>query len=287
VEKPLWQANFDNTFSDHGGYGFSDRDGSPAASVSLSTNLTGGVGGSASLEYAINFSAWSNNPPVSYSGFGLGAEESPLPYPLTSSSQASYRIYFSAKVGGTAADVTNVPGAVDLTFFVPTNTLTPANTSPTVVFDLNASLVLTTNWQSYEFDGTAMQIASYISGAQTLFDQYVSRVNQMELQLTVEGNPNVATLFGYDGNNTVEIDNLKVVELVPGLAPLTLIQTNRQTQVMWADPDPTIGGMAELQCATDVAGPYLEVTGASSASASPYTVTPGSQQQFFRTAWVP
>ena len=287
VEKPLWQANFDNTFSDHGGYGFSDRDGSPAAVASLSTNLTGGVGGSASLEYTINFSAWSNSPPVSYSGFGLGAEESPLPYPLTSSSQASYRIYFSAKVGGTSAGVTNVPGAVDLTFFVPAGTLTPANTSPSAVFDLNASLVLTTNWQAYEFDGTAMQVASYISGAQTLFDQYVSQVNQMELQLTVEGSPNVATLFGYDNNNTVDIDNLKVVELVPGLAPLTMTQINGQAQIVWQDPDPTIGGMAGLQCATDVTGPYLDVAGASSAAASPYTMPLGNRQQFFRTTWVP
>ena len=108
----------------------------------------------------------------------------------------------------------------------------------------------------------------------------------MELQLAVDGNPNVAALFGYDKNNTVDIDSIKVVELVPGLAPLTVIQTGGQAKVMWADP--TSSGTAQLQSATNVAGPYLDVAGASSAAtASPYTVPPGSNQQFFRNVWVP
>jgi len=54
---------------------------------------------------------------------------------------------------------------------------------------------------------------------------------------------------------------------------------------MWADP--TTGGLAKLQSATSVAGPYLDVPGAGSAMASPYTVPPGSQQKFYRTVWVP
>jgi hypothetical protein len=287
VEKVIWQANFDSTLPSGYDYGFSDRDGSPAATGSWAINPTGGVGGSASLEYTVNLSSWSSSPPISYSGFGVGANETPLPYALTSSSQASYRVYLSAKVGGTSAGVTNVPGAVDLTFFVPAGTLTPSNAAPAAVFDLNASLVLSTNWQTYEFDGTAMQVASYINGAQALFNQYVSQVNQMELQVTVQGGPDVGTLFGYDANNTVDIDNLKVVQLVPGLAPLMLIRTNSQSQIIWADPNPTIGGMAGLQCATGVSGPYLDITGAASAAASPYTVPPGNPQQFFRTVWIP
>lgn len=244
VEKPIWQANFYSTFPNDGGYGFSDRDGSPAASGNLSTNLTGGLDGRAALEYRVDLSAWSNSPPGSYSGFGLGTQESPLPYTLASSSQASYRIYFSAKLGGTSTGVTNVPGAVDLTFLVPAGTLSPANSAPAAIFDLNSSLVLSTNWQSYEFDGTGMQIAAYLNGAQALFNQYVSKVNQMELQLSVNGSPNVASLFGYDNNNTVDVDNIKVVELVPQPTPTTLIQTNRPTQVMRAPP--TTRGMPEF-----------------------------------------
>ena len=277
AEKPIWQANFDSTFPNNGGYGFSDRDGSPAASGSLSTNLTGGVGGSASLEYTVNFSSWSNSPPVSYSGFGVGVTEDPLPYTLTSSNAASYRVYLSAKVGGTSAGVTSVPGAVDLTFSIPNGT---------EVCDLTSSLALSTNWQSYVF--TNLQIATWLTGAQQLLNQNVTNVNKMEVQLTVDGSPDVGTLFGYDNNNTVDIDNIKVVQLVPRLASLTVIQTNGQTMVMWVDPDPTVGGTAQLQSTTNVAGPYLDVAGASSAAtASPYIVQVGGKQQFFRAVWVP
>jgi len=194
----------------------------------------------------VDLSSWSNSPPVSYSGFGIGVTETPLPYMLNNSSQVSYRVYLSAKVGGTSAGVTNVPGAVDLSFFVPANTLTPSNAAPAAVFDLTLSLVLSTNWQSYVFDrGTNMQIASWLTGAQQLFNQNVTNVNQMELQISIQGSPNIATPFGYDTNNRVDIDNIKVVELVPALAPLTVLQTNGQAQVMWADP--TAGGIAELQ----------------------------------------
>jgi hypothetical protein len=263
TEKPIWQANFDTAFPNGGGYGFSDRDGSPSASGSLSTNLTGGMSGSASLEYTVNFSSWSNSPPSNYSGFGVGAVEEPLPYTLTSANQASYRVYLSAKVGGTSAGVTNVPGVVDLQFFVPAGTLTPANGGPAVVFDLKSSLVLSTNWQSYVFDGTAMQVGTYISGAQALFNQHVSQVNQLEVQVTVQGSPDVGTLFGYDKNSTVDIDDIKVVELVPGLAPRKV----SQTKVMQADP--MAGRTAHLQSATNVAEPYLGVAAGPSAKASP------------------
>jgi hypothetical protein len=276
VETPIWQANFDSTFPSGYNYGFSDRDGSPAATGNWFLNAAGGVGGSASLEYTVDLSSWSSSPPISYSGFGVGANENPLPYALTSSSQASYRVYFSAKVGETGPGVTSVPGNVDLSFFTPAQE----------VFDLTSSLALSTNWQAYVFDGgTNMQVATWLTGAQQLFNQNVSQVNQMELQVSVAGSPDVGKLFDYATNATVDIDNINVVQLVPGLAPLTLSQTNGQARVMWGDP--STGGTAKLQSATNIGGPYLDVAGASSAAASPYTVPPGGQQQFFRTVWVP
>ncbi|HEY1787882.1 MAG TPA: hypothetical protein VGJ73_06985 [Verrucomicrobiae bacterium] len=277
VEQTIWQANFDNTFPNDGDYGFNDRDGSPNATSNWAINPTGGMGGSASFEYTIDFSSWSNNPPVNYSGFGLGGDESPLPYALTSSSHASYRIYLSAKVGGTSAGVTNIPGQVDLSFFIPNGT---------EVYDLTSPFEFSTNWQSYEFDGaTSLQVATWLTGAQTTFNQDVSQVNKIELQLSAQGSPDIGAPFGFATNATMDIDNIKVVELVPGLAPITVIRSNGQTQVIWTDP--ATGGTAQLQSATSVNGPYTDVAGAVSATASPYIVPSGSQQQFFRTAWVP
>jgi hypothetical protein len=284
-EKLIWQANFDTTFPNVGGYGFHYRDTPPAdnATGTLTTNLTGGVGGSASLEYTADLSSWISSPPTSFSGFGVGATENPLPYVLSSAAVASYRVYLSAKVGGASSGVTNFPGVVDLFFKVPPGTLTPSNTTEATVLDLNPSLTLKTNWQSYVFNN--MPIGIFNGGSQALFNQYVSNVNQLQLQVVPQGNPNAATLFGYDANNTVDIDNIKVVQVVTGLAPIMVVRTNNQVQVIWTDP-PT-GGAAKLQGATNVAGSYFDVSGAPSGASSPYTVPPGNHQQFFRTVWVP
>jgi hypothetical protein len=176
-----------------------------------------------------------------------------------------------------SAGVTNVSGVMDLLFRA------PSNATEIVVFDLNPTITFTTNWQSYVFNN--MPIGVNNGGSQALFNQYVSQVNQLSVQVVPQGSPNVATLFGYDANNTVDIDNIKVVELEPGLAPLTVVKTNNQVQVIWTDP--STGGWAKLQSAINVAGPYVDVSGASSAAASPYTVPSGSRQQFFRTMWVP
>ena len=288
VEKLVWQANFDSTFPANGTnsaiFGLSYRDGNNTATGTSSTNVTGGVGGSASLGYTVDLSSWSTNPPAIYSGFGVGATQNPIPFVLGSGNGASYRVYVSAKVGGVSAGITNVPGAMDLLFEVPPGTLSPSNSTEAVVFDLNPTMTFTTNWQSYVFDN--MPVGVNNGGSQALFNQYFSRVNQMQIQVVPQGNPNIATEFGYDTNNSVDIDNIKVVELVPGLAPLTVVKNNNQVQVIWTDP--STGGFAKLQSATNIAGPYVDVSGASSAAAaSPYTIPPGSQQQFFRTVWVP
>ncbi|HXB58532.1 MAG TPA: hypothetical protein VNU95_03160, partial [Candidatus Acidoferrales bacterium] len=59
---------------------------------------------------------------------------------------------------------------------------------------------------------------------------------------------------------------------------------NARSMVVWADP--VTGGTAQLQRATNVTGPYLNVVGATSATASPYAV-PSGTNQFFRNMWVP
>ena len=48
-EKLVWQANFDNTLPNGGGYGFHFRDGTDNATGNVTTNLSGGIGGSSSL----------------------------------------------------------------------------------------------------------------------------------------------------------------------------------------------------------------------------------------------
>jgi len=283
-EQIIWQANFDTTFPNNADYGFQYRDGTDNATGILTTNMGGGLGGGNSLEYTVDLSSWSSTPPVSYSGFGVGATESPLPFVLASANKASYRVYVSAEAGGILAGAsTNIPAVLDLLFLVPPGAESPSNASPVVVLDLNPSLTLTTNWQSFVFDNMAIGVNN--GGSQALFNQYVSMVNQMQVQMVAQGNPNLGTIFGYDDDNTVDIDNIKVVQLVPGLPPVSVTSTAGQVNVYWTDP-PT-GGSAQLQSSASVAGPYVNVAGAASGAASPYTVPAGGSQQFFRTIWVP
>ena len=285
-EQLIWQANFDTTFPNDGDYGFNFRDGANGATGVAGLNVGGGFDGSDSLEYTVDLAPWSTNPPASYSGFGVGGQENPLPFQLNATNKASYRFYFDAKAGNLAAGAsTNVAAVADLLFSVPPGAESPANASEAVVFDLNPSLTLTTNWQSFVFNGSSCPIGVNNGGSQALFDRYVSAVNQMQVQVSTEGSPNIGAQFGYATNATIDIDNIKVVQLVEATPPVAAVETNNQVEVFWTDP--TTGGTAQLQSSTNVAGPYLNVPDAASGAASPYVVPAGSPQQFFRTVWVP
>ncbi len=119
-----------------------------------------------------------------------------------------------------------------------------------------------------------------------MFNQYVSRVNLFQVQAQFNGGPDIGTIFGYDADNTMTVDNIKVVELAQGIAPLSILKTNGQIQLSWSDPINN-DGTAKLQSSTNVAGPYLDVSGAASGADSPYTVPAGTPPKFFRTQWVP
>ncbi len=178
------------------------------------------------------------------------------------------------------------PPCLDLLFTVPASAESPIDEHVAGPWwlDLNPSLTLTTNWQSFVFDNMAIGVNSGGS-RRPCFNQYASEVNQMQVQVVAQGSPNLGTIFGYDNNNTVDIDNIKVVQLVPGLPPVSVASTAVQIKVYWTDP--TTGGFAQLQSSTNVAGPYLNVPGETSGAASPYTVPAGSAHQFFKTVWVP
>lgn len=284
-EQLMWQANFDTTFP-NGVYDFQFRDGADGATATLSTNIGGGFAGSDSLECTVNLSSWSSSPPAIYSGFGVGGVDNQLPQRLNSANKASYRFYFDAKVGNLPEGAsTNVSAAADLLFEVPPGAESPPNGSEAVVYDLTPLLTLTTNWQSFVFDGASCPVGVNNGGSQALFNQYVSAVNQVQVQVSTEGSPDIGAQFAYTANATIDIDNIRVVQLVPATPPVTLAETNGQIQVLWTDP--TTGGTAQLQSSTNVAGPYLNVSGAASGAASPYIVPIGNQQEFFRTIWVP
>jgi hypothetical protein len=163
--------------------------------------------------------------------------------------------------------------------------LVPANAASAVVLELAPNISLSSNYTSFVFDGSACPIGIYSGGSQALFNQYVSQVSFIQVQAQFNGAPEIGTAFGYDANNTATVDNIKVVEIIPATPPLSVLVSNHQPKVYWADP--VTGGTAQLQSATNAAGPYLNVSGAASGAASTYLVPAGSAAKFFRTVWVP
>jgi len=283
-EKLIWQVNFDDQQPGYH-YGFTFRDGANSATAPVTTNATGGVGGSAALQVTADLSSWASSPPTSFSGFGGGAGHG-IPYTLHNSKKSGYRVYWTAEAGGLLDGVTQTPGNVGIQFLVPPGTLTPSNANSAVVLELTPNITLSSNFTSFVFDGATSPIGLYNGGSQAMFDQYVSQVSLIQVQAQFNGSPDIGTLFGYDADNTMTVDNIKVVELVQGIAPLSIVKTNGQIKVYWSDPINN-DGTAKLQSSTNVAGPYFDVSGAASGAASPYIVPAGPSQKFFRTQWVP
>ncbi len=283
-ERLLWQVNFDDQKPDNV-YGFVFRDGPNFATTSVTTNDTDGIGGSAALTVTADLSSWATNPPVSYSGFGPGVGHS-IPYTLTNTNKSGYRVYWSAKAGGLLDGVTSAPGNASIQFLVPPGTLTPSNSTSQLVLELAPNVTLTTNYTSFVFDGSAAPIGIYNGGSQAMFNQYISKVNLIQVQAQYNGSPDIGTLFGYDADNTMSVDNVKVVEIVQGVAPPSIVASNGVIKVYFTDPINS-DGTTKLQSAANVTGPYTDVPGETSGAKSPYTVPAGSSQLFFRTQWVP
>jgi len=283
-ERLIWQVNFDDQKPDNF-YGFIFRDGANFGATTVTTNDTAGIGGSAALQVTADLTSWATNPPTAYSGFGPGVGHS-IPYTLTNTNKSGYRVYWSAEAGGLLPGATEAPGNASIQFLVPPGTLTPSNATATLVLELAPNVTLTTNYTSFVFDGSAAPIGIYNGGSQAMFNQYISQVSLIQVQAQYNGGPDIGTLFGYDADNTMTVDNVKVVEIAQGIAPLNVVSSNGVTKVYFSDPINN-DGTAKLQSATNVAGPYHDVAGAGAGANSPYTVPAGGPQLFFRAKWVP
>jgi hypothetical protein len=282
-ERLIWQINFDDHPAGYT-YGFVFRDGANSATDTVAVNPTDGVGGSAALDITADLSSWAGSPPTGYSGFGPGAGRG-IPYTLTNTNKSAYRVYWSAKVGGLLDGTTQAPGNVGIQFLVPPGTLTPSNANNAVVLELAPNFTLSSNFTAFVFDGATTPVGLYNGGSQAMFNQYASQVTLIQVQAQFNGGPDIGTVFGYDADNTMTVDNIKVVELVQGIAPLSIVNTNGQIKVFWSDPVNN-DGTAKLQSSSSPTGPFVDVPGAASGAASPYIVPPGSSSPFFRAQWV-
>lgn len=273
-ESLLWQVNFDDQQPDNT-YGINFRDnGAPnTATTTVVTNATSGVGGSAALDGTADLSSWAATPPTLFSGFGPGVGHG-IPYTLQNTNKSGYRVYWTAKAGGFLDGITQASGNASIEFIA----------GGAVMLELVPNITLSSDYTSFVFEGASAAVGQFNGGSLAQFNTNISRIDQIDVRFQFNA-PNVGTIFGYDADNTVTVDNIKVVELATGIPAVSVAATNGQVKVFWADPYNV--GTAKLQSSTNVAGPYLDVAGAASGAASPYTVPTGNSQKFFRTQWVP
>jgi hypothetical protein len=86
--------------------------------------------------------------------------------------------------------------------------------------------------------------------------------------------------WGYDTDNALIVDNIKLERLFVACPPLSVAASGENIIVTWPAPST---GTAKLQSATSLAGPFADVVGAS----SPYSTPSAGGPKYFRTVWVP
>src|SRR5206468_7409537 len=90
-----------------------------------------------------------------------------------------------------------------------------------------------------------------------------------------------ATDWGFDSDNAVYIDNIKVERVYEGLSPLAFTMEGGDILVLnWTAP---ATGTTKLQAASNVAGPYTDV--ATDAGSTTYRASTTGGQKFFRLVW--
>jgi hypothetical protein len=273
--------NFDDkNVTYHFNYNWSQNDIRPV--ITSGNNANGastnnfGLNGSSGWFLQFDTTEMESNPPA-WAGGGTGGG-GPIDFTLmTSTNLADYQVTFQARAEGFAEGKTNSAGILQLHLEAPDDTVQPADENATadavIRLDFPITLV-SSNWQTYTI---VFNKANVGSGNRTNFNLYATNVNNIRAQLQVE-NAGSVTEWGYDANNMLVIDDLKIERLVvgggnSGDAPtLNVTRQGNSLVLSWS------GANYKLQSATSVTGPYTDVTGATSGFSTPIT----GEQRYFR-----
>jgi hypothetical protein len=104
-------------------------------------------------------------------------------------------------------------------------------------------------------------------------------VTSVRIQCQIENATSEAD-WGFDADNTLIVDNIKLERIYVATPPLTVTRSGNNVVVTWATP---ATGTAQLQSATNITGPWTDVTGA----VSGYSTSIAGEAKYFRTQWVP
>lgn len=104
-------------------------------------------------------------------------------------------------------------------------------------------------------------------------------VTALRMQVQIENASSEAD-WGFDADNVLAVDNIKLTHNYVGCPPLTIEVVGANEVVTWAQPNT---GSAKLQSAPALSGPWTDVAGAT----SPHTTALESGPKYYRTQWVP
>ena len=259
----------------YGGYNWSQNSYLPLFTYS-GAEAGAGTGGSNAWTLRMDNSALATEPPQ-WAGGGTGGS-GPVDYSLFSSGNlADYVVTFDARVEGLDPATINTSLRLQIFFNTPDDTIQPADadTNGDQLVRLDFAVPARTNWQTTTYtlkQGTAG------SGSTANFAQYFASIDAMNMQFQIE-NANSLTTWGFDADNALIVDNIKVERLFVASPPLSVEMSGQNIVVTWAAP---ATGTVKLQSATNVNGPYSEVVGAT----SPYSTPVSAGPKFFRTQWV-
>jgi hypothetical protein len=141
------------------------------------------------------------------------------------------------------------------------------------------ALLAGTNWTTTSY--TLNQGAFDTGGGRLPKSAFTTNYNVTALRFQAQiENAASGTDWGFDTDNVLIVDNLKLERIYVGCPPLTIVTSGVNLVVTWAPPST---GTVKLQSAPAPNGAWTEVPGAT----SPYTTPAAGAPKYFRTIWVP
>jgi hypothetical protein len=257
-----WNMDDKPMYGGYGGYNWSQNTFLPTFTWSPA-DAGFGVGGSNGWTLHMDNTALAppNNP--QWAGGGTG-DNGPTDYSLFNTGDLkAYKLTFDSRVEG--LDPARESTTCRLQFFMD-------------IVDNNMRLDFNipggSNWvtTSYLLNSGSVGLGSKASFSTN------HAVTEVRIQCQIE-NANSGVDWGFDADNTLIVDNIKLERIVEATPPLSVVRSGNNIIVTWSQP--TVGS-AKLQSANSITGGWSDVTGAT----SPYSTAIGTTSRFFRTQWV-
>jgi hypothetical protein len=262
-------AIFDVNLDDKPGWGyFGGYNWSQNSSLPLFTYDAAapgyGVGGSNAWILTMDNSALGPPNTPSWAGGGTGGGGPANLALFDTNSLKGYRVSFDSRVEGLAPDVVSTTCRLQLFLESP-------NGDTRLDFDAPAQ----SNWVTTVY---TLDQGSFGMGSKAAFATNYNTFTGLRTQWQIENAQ--STDWGYDSDNLLIIDNIKLERLYVATPPLTITVGANGASVSWGLPST---GSVKLQAASKPEGPYTEVVNAP----NPYPIPPTGAPHFYRTLWVP